>query len=78
MLFATCSSLVGCVGGYVRGGGCPLSYSVYESFSPISRSLRSVLFDFERLRVTACGILCELFKLDFEANFFSLFFLLQL
>ena len=69
MLFATCSSLVGCVGGYVRGGGCPLSYSVYESFSPISRSLRSVLFDFERLCVTTYGILYELFKLDFEANF---------
>jgi len=78
MLFATYSSLVGCDDGCVRGEGYPLLCSVYESFSPISGSLYSVLFDFERLRVTACGVLCELFKLDFEANFFSLFFLLQL
>jgi len=67
MLFATYSSLVRCVGGCVREESCHSLCGVYESFSPISRSLRSVLFDFERLRVTACGILCELFKLDFGA-----------
>ena len=69
MLFATYSSLVRYADGCVRGEGCPPLCSVYESFSPISRSLRSVLFDFERLYITACGILCELFKLDFSESF---------
>ena len=71
MLLATCSSLVGYIDYCVWGGVCSPLCVDYESFSPISRSLCSVLFGFKRLRVTARDIY-ELFELGFQGLFLSL------
>jgi len=77
MLFATCSSLVRYVGCCVRGGVCPPLRVGCESFSPISRSLRSVLLILSGcalLRVIYMNYSSWVFKVFCLSNLWSFFF----
>ena len=72
MLFATCSSLVGYIGYCVRGGVCPPLRVDYESFSPISRSLCSVL-----LVLSGCALLRVIY-MNYSSWVFKVFCLSNL